>query len=149
MLQPRPVVLQGMQVRRVPLEMPEVSSLLYLRGQIIPGRKSCKWVWTLSISEETITDCPCCLFFWIYHSTLTSSVVWSGSRVSTRVPGKHTYDWGESQTQTVLSLLGAAREVAEGSIWSISSSGLIGQVSQTVWALLLQNKAKKFVLCCP
>lgn len=25
MLQPRPVVLQGMQVRRVPLEMPEVS----------------------------------------------------------------------------------------------------------------------------
>lgn len=27
MLQPRPVVLQGMQVRRVPLEMPEVSSL--------------------------------------------------------------------------------------------------------------------------
>lgn len=27
MLQPRPVVLQGMQVRRVPLEMPEVSIL--------------------------------------------------------------------------------------------------------------------------
>lgn len=31
MLQPRPVVLQGMQVRRVPLEMPEVSFLfIYL-----------------------------------------------------------------------------------------------------------------------
>lgn len=57
---------------------------------------------------------------------LTSSLVWSGSRVSTRIPGKHSDDWGESQTQTVLSLLGAPREVAEGSIWSIGSSGLIG-----------------------
>lgn len=28
LLQPRPVVLQGMQVRRVPLEIPEVRSLL-------------------------------------------------------------------------------------------------------------------------
>uniref|UniRef100_A0A8C4EC50 Pecanex-like protein n=1 Tax=Dicentrarchus labrax TaxID=13489 RepID=A0A8C4EC50_DICLA len=48
MLQPRPVVLQGMQVRRVPLEMPEVSRLLmfdekakpkqYYRFWVLPGK---------------------------------------------------------------------------------------------------------------
>uniref|UniRef100_A0AAY4A0Z4 Pecanex-like protein n=1 Tax=Denticeps clupeoides TaxID=299321 RepID=A0AAY4A0Z4_9TELE len=47
MLQPRPVVLQGMQVRRVPLEMPEENTLMieekakpkqYYRFWVLPGR---------------------------------------------------------------------------------------------------------------
>lgn len=33
LLQPRPVVLQGMQVRRVPLEIPEVSSWRRMCGK--------------------------------------------------------------------------------------------------------------------
>lgn len=141
MLQPRPVVLQGMQVRRVPLEMPEVSSLSCLMWQIFPERNSCKSAQTPSSSEETVTNFPCRLQPWINHLSFTSSVVWSGSRVFARVPRKHTHDWGESQTQTILSILGAAREVAEGSIRSFGSSGLAGQVSQTVgvvvWWLLI------------
>uniref|UniRef100_A0A667YGR7 Pecanex-like protein n=1 Tax=Myripristis murdjan TaxID=586833 RepID=A0A667YGR7_9TELE len=47
MLQPRPVVLQGMQVRRVPLEMPEENTLMieekakpkqYYRFWVLPGK---------------------------------------------------------------------------------------------------------------
>uniref|UniRef100_A0A8C3A091 Pecanex-like protein n=1 Tax=Cyclopterus lumpus TaxID=8103 RepID=A0A8C3A091_CYCLU len=47
MLQPRPVVLQGMQVRRVPLEMPEENTLMieekakpkqYYRFWVVPGK---------------------------------------------------------------------------------------------------------------
>lgn len=77
----------------------------------------------------------------INRFSFTSSVVWDGSRVFTRVPRKHTHDWGKGQTQAILSILGAARQVAEGSIRSFGSSGLVGQVSQTVgvvwWPFIL------------
>lgn len=69
MLQPRPVVLQGMQVRRVPLEMPEVSSLLCLIWLIIPG-------------DSHVTLSP--LFVFISPSELIShlicSLIWTTSR---------------------------------------------------------------------
>lgn len=114
MLQPRPVVLQGMQVRRVPLEMPEVSS-------VGCKKKNKKWQDYLTLRQVSFLFSYSFFFF-------NSFVVWSGSRVSTRVAGKHSDDRREKQTQTVLSLLGAPWEVAEGSIWSTGSAGLVGQV---------------------
>lgn len=117
-LQPRPVVLQGMQVRRVPLEMPEVSSPLYLPGQffLVKG-----WgvLWVLQL----LTFLTFLIFLLL---------VWSWSWIPSRVPWKHSDDRGESQTQTVLSVLGATWKVAEGSIWSTGSPGSTGQVRKTV-----------------
>lgn len=65
---------------------------------------------------------------WLNCSCPDSCLVWSGSRVSTRVSRKHPDDRGEDQTQAVLPLLGAAGEVAEGSIWPTGSAGFARQV---------------------
>lgn len=78
MLQPRPVVLQGMQVRRVPLEMPEVSSLSCLMWQIFPGRhrraqRKLSQIFLVVCNPELIT-CPSLhLQFDLDHESLQES----------------------------------------------------------------------------
>lgn len=67
MLQPRQGALQGMQVRRVPLEMPEVSSA----SLIIPNRTS------VGTSKLTITDSPSRSCFLIHTiSEFLPSLIW-------------------------------------------------------------------------
>uniref|UniRef100_A0A8D3AGC4 Pecanex-like protein n=1 Tax=Scophthalmus maximus TaxID=52904 RepID=A0A8D3AGC4_SCOMX len=75
MLQPRPVVLQGMQVRRVPLEMPEVMSSQLYRLTCIPSfnvsvqpdaaspMHGHNWI---IVYSRPVYFCLCCVMIWIF-----------------------------------------------------------------------------------
>lgn len=73
MLQPRPVVLQGMQVRRVPLEMPEVSSLLYFMSQIFNVKNHANGSVTQRKLSQIVLVVYCSEFI---HFHLICSLTW-------------------------------------------------------------------------
>lgn len=91
MLQPRSMVLQGMQVRRVPLEMPEVSSLWYFSRHIIPSQKKIMQIIVECriASEETHR-----FLFTLLHESLVSylisSLIWIMSLYKSP---KKTHSW--------------------------------------------------------